>query len=359
MEEKPQLSIIVPVYNGEQYLARCLDSLVQQTYQPIEILIMDDGSTDGTPALCDTYAERYPSIRVSHIPNGGVGNARNLGMQQCSGEYVQFCDSDDWLEPDCCQTMMDAILAQNTDVACFGWMTDDGQGKISDETENGFTGYGGQDEFFTAILSKAGNLGGKQWYGNYIWNKIYRKEKLFDENGNLILFDTTVKVAEDGIWLVEIGKQMKTAYFCKTPFYHYFANPGSVMRTKEKFMETRLESETSHLRMLRSLKDYNIAYYRIHQKTCLDYFWGVTKSKPADVTVEFIQKSMNNLIAMYDGKITLDMAKSIHYYMKAAQEYRDVKAGKTVVNPASDPDAAARPSFWTRVKNKVKRVTKS
>ena len=90
----PLVSVIVPVYNVEKYLPRCLDSLVNQTYENLEILLVDDGSADSSGEICDAYAAKDNRIRVFHIPNGGVSNARNLALDNMAGEYVTFLDSD-------------------------------------------------------------------------------------------------------------------------------------------------------------------------------------------------------------------------------------------------------------------------
>ena len=89
------ISVIVPVYNAEKYLRECLDSIVNQTYKNIEIILVDDGSTDGSGAICDEYADKDVRIKVYHIPNGGASNDRNLGIDNADGEYLMFVDSDD------------------------------------------------------------------------------------------------------------------------------------------------------------------------------------------------------------------------------------------------------------------------
>ena len=101
----PKFSIVVPIYNVEKYLPRCIDSLVNQTLQDIEIILVDDGSPDGSPAICDAYAEKDPRIKVIHKLNGGVSAARNDGLRISKGEWVIFCDSDDWMELDACENL--------------------------------------------------------------------------------------------------------------------------------------------------------------------------------------------------------------------------------------------------------------
>ena len=106
----PLISIIVPVYNIKEYLPRCVSSLQAQTYPNIEILLLDDGSTDGTGALCDSFLEKDRRIRVFHKKNGGSSSARNLGLTKASGEYIGFVDSDDYVEPDMYRHLYEGIV---------------------------------------------------------------------------------------------------------------------------------------------------------------------------------------------------------------------------------------------------------
>ena len=98
--ENPIISVLVPVYNVENTLDRCLQSILKQTFQNFEILLIDDGSTDGSGALCDKYAEKYSNIRVIHKDNEGLGPTRNRGIKEARGEFIYHCDSDDWIKED-------------------------------------------------------------------------------------------------------------------------------------------------------------------------------------------------------------------------------------------------------------------
>ena len=97
---KPMVSIIVPVYNTEQYLRRCIDSIVNQEYTDFELLLIDDGSKDSSGVICDEYAEKDARVRVIHKENSGVSDSRNCALDHAKGKYIQFLDSDDWITPD-------------------------------------------------------------------------------------------------------------------------------------------------------------------------------------------------------------------------------------------------------------------
>ena len=96
------ISIIIPAYNVENYIAACLQSVIEQTYKALDIIVVNDGSKDKTGKIADSYAERDERVHVIHQENGGLPNARNTGMRYAQGEYIMFLDSDDWLEPVCC-----------------------------------------------------------------------------------------------------------------------------------------------------------------------------------------------------------------------------------------------------------------
>ena len=100
------ISIIVPVYNVEKYLVKCLESIINQTYKYLEIILIDDGSTDGSGRICDEYAKKDNRIKVSHKGNGGLSSARNVGLDMSAGQYIAFVDSDDWLELDMYEYLM-------------------------------------------------------------------------------------------------------------------------------------------------------------------------------------------------------------------------------------------------------------
>ena len=112
----PKISVIIPVYNTEKYLRRCIDSVLAQTYQDFELLLIDDGSKDSSGAICDEYASQDTRVRVFHKENGGVSSARNLGLDHARGEWITFVDADDWMADDMLQQMLDTADAEGADV---------------------------------------------------------------------------------------------------------------------------------------------------------------------------------------------------------------------------------------------------
>ena len=119
----PLISVIVPVYNAERYLADCLESLIRQTHRELEILVIDDGSTDGSAALCERFAGQDGRIRLLRKENGGVSSARNLGLDEAQGEYVAFVDADDWILPEMLETQLIQLTREGGDMILGGYLT--------------------------------------------------------------------------------------------------------------------------------------------------------------------------------------------------------------------------------------------
>lgn len=124
LQENPLISVIVPVYKVEKYLDQCVDSIVNQTYKNLEIILVDDGSPDGCPEMCDDWAKKDSRIKVVHKENGGLGNARNAGLAVSKGEYIGFIDSDDWCEPDMFQELLESSVEFDAPIAVCNALID-------------------------------------------------------------------------------------------------------------------------------------------------------------------------------------------------------------------------------------------
>ena len=129
LSESRMISVIIPVYKVEKYLDKCIESVVGQTYSDLEIILVDDGSPDGCPAMCDAWAEKDGRIKVIHKPNGGLSSARNAGLVKASGEYVFFLDSDDTISANCIELLADAVRHDNSDICIANVARIDENGK--------------------------------------------------------------------------------------------------------------------------------------------------------------------------------------------------------------------------------------
>lgn len=175
------VSIILPVYNGEKYLNECIDSILASTYQNLEIILIDDGSTDRSGPICDEYAEKDSRIKVIHQENRGLICARNCGLSVSNGTYIAFVDADDLVSPAFYEEMVSAMEAEHADlVACeYRHNKEDVVPCIAPNERNSVS-VQTFDEYL-AILTCAPSIREVTWTGPYVWNKLYRKEKIKEQ----------------------------------------------------------------------------------------------------------------------------------------------------------------------------------
>lgn len=216
---KPRLSIIVPVYNVEKYLDKCLSSILSQTFTDFELILVDDGSTDGSGEICDRYAESDNRIHVIHKKNGGLSSARNQGIIIAQGEYIGFCDSDDWVQPDMYKELMSAALNGNADMAICRLQRITTQGVVSETI--GYANYCTLDNCMATKEILCDEL-----MPSYAVNKIYKKE-LF--NGIEYPLDRYFEDTATTYKLVSRANKVAV-----TPYigYNYLYNPNSLCNNK-------------------------------------------------------------------------------------------------------------------------------
>ena len=172
MEEK-LISVIVPVYNVEKYLRKSIDSLVSQTYRNLEIILVDDGGTDGCPAICDEYQSKDSRIQVIHKENGGLSDARNVGLRNATGDYIAFFDSDDYLKPDMYERLVKALEESGAEIAVCNFETVTPEGKpIAKRNQHQII----PDEVITGKEAVCRLCGANYEYYVTAWNRLYRKE---------------------------------------------------------------------------------------------------------------------------------------------------------------------------------------
>lgn len=170
--EKDLISVIVPVYKVEKYLEKCIESIIKQTYTNLQIILVDDGSPDNCGKICDEYAKKDLRIEVIHKANGGLSDARNVGISKAKGRYIGFVDSDDYIKEDMYEILLNLIKKYDADVSiCNLYDVIDGNECIRNK-ENGIREYSRLDILKEVLLDK--NI------QSYAWNKLYEKE-LFDE----------------------------------------------------------------------------------------------------------------------------------------------------------------------------------
>ena len=215
---KTKVSIIVPVYNVEDYVLRCLDSLGRQKYDDIEIIIIDDGSTDKSGKICDEFAKVEKRAKVFHKKNGGLSDARNYGIKKASGELIAFVDSDDYVENNYISKMIETLKSNESDIVVCGYNSECPE----DETVSGF-------DATYYCLARQDNI------DIVAWNKLYKK-KLFMENG--IEFPKGEK-HEDLLTTYKVMSKANKVSYISDALYHYEERKGSI--TDLEMVEEKLK----------------------------------------------------------------------------------------------------------------------
>ena len=217
MDNSKMISIIVPIYNVEKYLDKCLESIVNQTYKNIEIILVNNGSTDNSLNIAEKWKYRDNRIKVFSIDNKGVSYARNYGIKVSNGNYIAFIDSDDWIDRDMYETLIEGIIRYNADIAQCSYYVNskDEQVLIKKDKENlllnnaeGVKNILTADIFFPAI-----------------WNKLYKREVITEYFKNL-------KIAEDRLFNIEVFKNVKSSIYIDECKYHYYQRNNSVVHQK-------------------------------------------------------------------------------------------------------------------------------
>ena len=197
---KPLVSIILPVYNAQNHIARCLESICAQSWQNIEVIVLNDGSKDQSLPVCEAFRAKDERIVLVDKANSGVSDTRNLGLKLASGKYVQFVDSDDYIDPDFTEHLVTAAEQNNADLV--------------------YT----QDEFARHLMDKPASY----FYG-VLWNKLYRRDLLVDHQ---IQFTSEVRWAEDLVFNMQYLEYANVLVSIPEAGYYYVQNPQSICHTQ-------------------------------------------------------------------------------------------------------------------------------
>ena len=233
---KDAISVIVPVYNAQPHLARCIESIQNQTYSDFEMILVNDGSKDDSLTICQEYADKDERIRVIDKENEGASAARNSGLVAASGEYIMFIDSDDWIEPDMFQTLLQSLKRENADVAICNFYIEQSDSDHMDllpmpfdkrvyVTENVLDG--------AAQLDNVGKF-------PYVWNRIYRRDII---ELRRIRFDPMFVTGEDLDFNLKYFRHAKKCVILDMPLYHYlkYGTNSLCARYKENLYDTVME----------------------------------------------------------------------------------------------------------------------
>ncbi len=240
----PFLSIIVPVYNVKSYLSECLDSILAQTYTDFEVLLIDDGSSDGSSALCDEYAGRDSRIRCFHKENGGHMSARLEGFQKAAGAYIAFLDSDDWVDPAMYEYMCKAAAEFDADIICCNYTAVTPTKRIARQNFCA-SGFYDKTQLETGVYPQMLFSGRYFHYGisPSLCNKLFRRTLL---EKHIFQVPLTIKLGEDGLTAYPCFLDASSVYFVEESLYYYRSNDDSLTHTMDygRLAENRLLFDT-------------------------------------------------------------------------------------------------------------------
>lgn len=251
----PIISIIVPIYNVEKYLKRCIDSIVNQSYQNLDIIFVDDGSPDRSGEICDEYAKLDSRVKVIHKTNGGLSDARNKGIEIASGDFVMFIDSDDWIELNTCEVIKNIICDNNADLVIFARNNVYDNGKIINSKTHG-SRIASTSECLKSLVYRVIDGG----IFNSSCNKCYSRRLLSD-----IRFPIG-KLAEDQGFTYKAIHRANKIYVSDAHLYNYFQRTGSISH-KEYSVKLREDEYEMWIDRLSFLKDHypELVDYQIGQ----------------------------------------------------------------------------------------------
>lgn len=237
---EPLLSIIVPIYNVEQYLERCIESIINQTYKNLEIILVDDGSKDNSGTIADTYASKDNRIKVIHKENGGLSDARNHGLDQAKGKYIIFIDSDDFIDSSMCEILFATAEKYSSDIVSCNYYIFQDENHISvhsmsiQEDEKVFSGI----DILKYYLIKT-----EPFDLNIVCNKIFKAD-LFNSKDSQIRFPEG-RVQEDNFTTFRLFAKSDVVTTINQPLYYYLQRADSIMANfSKKFVKDTIDSHT-------------------------------------------------------------------------------------------------------------------
>ena len=241
----PRIAIVVPVFNVERYLRRCIDSILAQTYPNFELILVDDGSSDTSGVICDEYDDKEKRVTVFHKENGGQSSARNCALKYICGElevdYLTFIDSDDWVAVDYLETLINLLAKTNADISCcdFVRIRSSEEVNVSKENENCFIACGDPETIWIDYLGTTGYFVGKLFPRSFFLDFLFAENRIFEDVGSLHLI---------------LFKAKRIAYSPTVKYYYYYNQDST---TGKNWSPKKLDALWAHEQQLAFLKKHN------------------------------------------------------------------------------------------------------
>lgn len=305
----PAISVIIPIYNCEKYIGRCINSVLSQSFTDYELILVNDGSKDSSPQICDKYAKSDNRIKVIHQKNSGVSAARNNGVKKATGEYVTFIDADDWVAPNFLETLITACKNNNAQIAICGYVT------AASESDKAL-----QSDEFTIMNSREAidyygdlNLNKKSAHFRSPWAKLIRREYALN-----VPFPTDRTYAEDGacvyLWLWQAERIVDLS----VQLYYYFQNADSICRQPMgKHIVGNLMTESEWITFFKN-NNFDSLYTKFCRRYLDDCLWSINGSREAG------DKDAERIFIKYLRKGLMKYAKPAHMNLKRDTYYYEL-----------------------------------
>lgn len=292
-----KISVIVPIYKVEDYLHKCVNSIINQTYINLEIILVDDGSPDNCPMICDEYTKKDSRIRVVHKKNGGLSDARNAGIDIATGEYLMFIDSDDFVDVEMMESMMKNMIDNNVDmVVCnIKYVYEDREVVKYNQADRILDRYEAMEEYLKDGVVQA-----------VAWNKLYKKSLINDMRYKV------GKTNEDEFFTYKVVDKTDKVYYNSRPFYNYIQRDSSIMG---KYSINRLDGVEASYERLNFIKERYPDLYEKEKKTFINlciYSYQIILKEPNLDKNKQGRKILNN----YTKKIKFNKTELKNYSYK-------------------------------------------
>lgn len=251
---RPDVSVIVPVYNVERYFGKCMEHLMNQTLKTIEIILVDDGSTDNCPALCDEYVKLDDRIRVIHKENGGLGFARNSGLDVARGEYVAFLDSDDYVSEEMYEKLLMLARTRGLDTILCGFNKVDENGFVTPIIEaDTFQCFRGEEikDLLLSLFGSPPENSKNYKFEMCVWRGLYKRD-VIESNGIRFCSEREL-ISEDLVFAFDYYPFVKTVGYIPEPLYYYRTNNNSLTHSFRK--DRYKKNEIMYFYILKKMKE--------------------------------------------------------------------------------------------------------
>ena len=260
--DRTQISVIVPIYNVAEYLEKCIESILKQTYKNLQIILVDDGSTDGSSKICDDYAKIDSRIEVIHKTNGGLVSARKAGIQMATGDYVGYVDGDDWIEPDMYEQMLDCMITNSVDIVETQYFLEAGTQTKRMESKLAYGIYATENLIPIMLCDEDFNECKMQ---PYLWSKLYKREMFIPHQMRV---DERILCGEDIAVVYPYILDCQNIYIMNYAGYHYVQRANSMTRV---IHDKEREQNKVLIRYLKEVFDANEKYAVIMLKQLNQY----------------------------------------------------------------------------------------